>query len=60
MTYYITLGGKSLRVAIRSEGCNDKGKYRGCGRAYIFVNGKDFSLHRRGHNVVVLDQYSGM
>ena len=44
---------------ISSEGCEDPGKGRGCGQAYIWVNGRDRSLHRRGFNVVVLNAYNG-
>ena len=53
------VGSKHLRIRIRSEGCSDRGRYRGCGRAYIWVNGRDLSSHKRGHNVVVLDYYTG-
>ena len=49
----------AVPIHLRSEGCNDKGRYRGCGRAYIRVNGKDYSPHKRGHNVVVVDPSSG-
>jgi hypothetical protein len=51
--------GKIAKIYIRSEGCNDRGKYRGCGRAYIKVNGRDYSRHRRGHNIVVLNGFTG-
>lgn len=44
---------------VRSEGCNDPGKTLPCGIAYIKVNGRDHSLHRRGHNVVVVDATTG-
>ena len=53
------LGWKRVNIQLRSEGCNDKGRYRGCGRAYIRVNGKDYSPHKRGHNVCVIDIRSG-
>ena len=49
----------AVRISLRSEDCNDKGRYRGCGRAYIRVNGKDYSPHKRGHNVVVVDYPTG-
>ena len=50
----------SVDVYIRSEGCNDPQKTANtCGIAYIRVNGKDISLHIRGHNVVVLDEATG-
>lgn len=45
---------------VRSEGCNDPGRAAGCGRAYIFINGKDFSPRGRGINVVVLHHATGM
>ena len=49
-----------LDIYIRSEGCEDPGKTGvACGRAYIMVNGKDHSLHGRGHNVVVVDAATG-
>ena len=50
----------SVDVDVRSEGCNDPQKTPNtCGRASIMVNGKDRSLHKRGHNVVVLDEATG-
>ena len=49
-----------MDVYIRSEGCNDPQKTPNtCGIAYIRVNGKDRSGHRRGHNAVVLDGATG-
>ena len=49
-----------LDFHIRSEGCNDPGMTTGtCGIAYIWVNGKDYSLHGRGHNVVIVDAKTG-
>ena len=45
---------------ILSEGCDDPNRSRGCGRASIYVNGKDYSLRRRGYNLVVVDHVSGM
>ena len=49
-----------LDFHIRSEGCNDPGMTAGtCGIAYIRVNGKDYSLHGRGHNVVIVDAKTG-
>ena len=49
-----------MDIYIRSEGCNDPGKTPGtCGIAYIYVNGKDHSVHGRGHNVVVVDDATG-
>lgn len=52
-------GLRRLNIHLRSEGCNDRGKRGRCGRASIWVNGKDLSKHRRGFNVVVLDYYTG-
>ena len=49
-----------LNIYIRSEGCDDPGMTAGtCGVAYIIVNGKDHSLHGRGHNVVIVDAKTG-
>ena len=49
-----------MDIHIRSEGCNDpKIIPHGCGTAYIKVNGRDHSLHGRGHNIVVLDATTG-
>ena len=47
-----------MDIHIRSEGCDDLGKDTG-GIAYIKVNGHDHSMHRRGHNVVVVDATTG-
>ena len=60
LTYsYLSMSG-SLDVQLRSEGCNDPNKQGpNCGWAFIKVNGVDRSLHRRGHNVVVLDAKTG-
>ena len=47
----------SLRVKVESQGYVDKKNGRtlyGRSRAYIRVNGRDYSLHRRGFDVVVL------
>jgi len=50
-----------LNIYIRSEGCDDPGKtFDTCGRAYIMVNGKDHSVHGRGHNVVTVDAATGV
>ncbi|XP_022786853.1 lactadherin-like [Stylophora pistillata] len=44
-------------IDIRSEGCDDPKKTPDtCGIAYIRVDGKDHSRHRRGHNVVIVDR----
>lgn len=49
-----------LDFHIRSEGCDDPGMTAGtCGIAYIKVNGKDYSPHGRGHNVVIVDAKTG-
>ena len=47
-------------MLVRSEGCDDPGKpSNSCGNAKILVSGKDYSLHKRGHNIVVVDATSG-
>ena len=48
-----------LDVNIRSEGCEDPGKTPPCGVASIKVNGKEYSLKQRGHNVVAVDRATG-
>jgi len=49
-----------VSIFIRSEGCDDPGvNQQNCGFAYIFVNGKDHSLHSRGFNVVIVDAKTG-
>ena len=49
-----------LDVYIRSEACDDPGKTAGtCGVAYMKLNGKDHSPHKRGHNVVIVDAKTG-
>ncbi|KAL9978627.1 hypothetical protein ACROYT_G016164 [Oculina patagonica] len=49
-----------LDIHIRSEGCNDTRVTPGTrGIAYIKVNGKDYSPHGRGHNVVIVDAKTG-
>ena len=46
------LSGK-IQYEVHSEGLDDPG----CtGDSYIIVNGVDYCPHKRGHNVVVLDQ----
>ena len=48
-------------IDVRSEGCDDPGKAPNtCGIAYIKVDGKDYSFHGRGHNVVVVDSRTGI
>ena len=47
-------------MLVRSEGCDDPGiAPNSCGNAQIYVSGKDYSLHKRGHNIVVVDAKSG-
>ena len=54
------VAGRSLKVEIRSEGCEDPDRLGpGCGWAFIKVDGRDYSFHERGHNVVVLDAETG-
>ena len=49
-----------LNVFIRSEGYEDPGRTPNTdGIAYIKVNGKDYSLHLRGHNVVIVSSVTG-
>ena len=56
-----TVTAPAIDVYIRSEGCSDIGKTPNtCGIAYIKVNGKDYSRHSRGHNVVVVDGATGV
>ena len=51
--------GKEIVVYVRGEGLNDKGKTGKRGRAIIKVNGKDYSPHRTGFNIVVLNAVTG-
>lgn len=49
-------------MSVESQGYVDKKGGRtlyGRSRAYIRVNGRDYSLHRRGFNVVVFDGRTG-
>ena len=49
-----------LNVFIRSEGYADPGRTPNTdGIVYIKVNGKDYSLHLRGHNVVIVSSVTG-
>ena len=51
-----------VRVRVESQGYVDKKSGRtlyGRSRAYIRVNGRDYSLHRRGFNLVVLNGRTG-
>eukprot|EP00118_Oscarella_pearsei_P025153 m.307624 g.307624 ORF g.307624 m.307624 type:complete len:392 (+) comp42546_c0_seq1:39-1214(+) len=47
-----------LRIRALSEGCNDPGLI-GCGRSLIQIWGKDYSPGKRGHNIIVIDSYTG-
>merc|ERR1711998_86602 len=51
--------GNQFSLRVRSEGCDDPNKSRGCGVASIWVNGKQSSRQRRGHNIVVINQKDG-
>ena len=56
----VWLSGSSIKIDIRSEGCNDPGKTPNtCGRAYIKVNDVEHAKQGRGHNVVVVDAVTG-
>ena len=49
-------------MRVESQGFVDKKRGRtlhGRSRAYIRVNRRDYSLHRRGFNVVVIDRRTG-
>ena len=51
-----------LRVKLESQGFVDKKRGRtlyGRSRAYIRVNGRDYSLHKRGFNVIVINRLTG-
>ena len=49
-----------MDMRIRSEGCNDPGKTTDtCGIAYLYVNGVNHSLRKRGFNIVVADTKTG-
>ena len=50
---------KTIAIQVRSEGCDDRGRKRGCGWAKITVNNRDYSKHGRGYNFVVLDGNTG-
>ncbi|PFX11936.1 Cell migration-inducing and hyaluronan-binding protein [Stylophora pistillata] len=59
----IVLGSTAyVHIHILSGGCDDPGRSHvsnTCGFSYIEVNGKDFSPHSRGYNVVVVDGKTG-
>lgn len=49
-----------MDMRIRSEGCDDPGKTTDtCGIAYLYVNGVNHSLRKRGFNIVVADTKTG-
>ena len=51
-----------LRLSVESQGFVDKKHGRtlyGRSRAYIRVNGRDYSLHRRGFNIIVINRWTG-
>jgi len=48
-----------MDMYLRSEGCNDPGVTL-CGTTIIQVHGVDHSLHRRGHNIVVVNAKTGV
>ncbi|XP_078357479.1 uncharacterized protein LOC144642389 [Oculina patagonica] len=52
--------GPYVDINVRSEGCDDPGKAPPCGIAYLKVNGRDYSPHGRGHNVVIVDATTGV
>ncbi|XP_028417594.1 eosinophil peroxidase-like [Dendronephthya gigantea] len=53
-------GGTSrrIRIYIRSEGCRDR-RRTGSGRAFIRINGIDYSRHSNGYNIVVINGRTG-
>lgn len=57
VAYYriVFFAASSLKVELRSEGCDDLGR-TGCGKAFIKVNNEDYSLHKRGFNVAVFTE----
>ena len=57
--FALVFTGEYIDVYIRSEGCEDFPRIDFWCRAYIFVNGSDESLRRRGYNVVVVDGTTG-
>jgi hypothetical protein len=50
---------QKIKLEVRSEGCDDKGKTSGCGITTIRVDGEQVSRKQRGHNVVTLDETTG-
>lgn len=49
----------SVDIVIESEAYDDPGKGTVPGVSAIYVNGVDRSLHRRGHNLVTIDEVTG-
>ena len=49
----------SVEIYIESQSATDPGRDGLLGIGKIFVNGVDRSLHRRGHNIVVIDKITG-
>ena len=60
LIYFRFFEGKTMAIQVRSEGCEDRGRRRGCGWAKITVNNRDYSRHGRGYNFVVLDGNTGI
>ena len=54
-----TYSSQKIKLEVRSEGCDDKGKTSGCGVTTIRVDGEQVSRKQRGHNVVTLDETTG-
>jgi len=52
----IAIANADILVEIRSEGRDDPGKTGYFSRSYIKINGKDYSKHHRGYNIVALDE----
>ena len=58
----IRLFSGSILVSVRSEGFEDRRYGRmlaGRARAYIKVNGRDYSRKRRGFDIVVVNRVTG-
>lgn len=58
----IRLFSGSILVSVRSEGFEDRRYGRmlaGRARAYIKVNGRDYSRKRRGFDIVVVNRITG-
>ena len=50
---------ENLTIYIRSEGFNDSGNTGTNGHGIIKVNGKDYSPHGRGYNLVTINADTG-